>query len=107
MFRIEIKRIADAIFKAYVGHCPEQSNDTNGCPAHGVRIGRAGWRLIDGKMTADGVKFVGCGKSTLLRLANGLAPRFFSGEKAGNVMLDGTDVDDLATWEIACVLKME
>ncbi|MDU5613404.1 MAG: ABC transporter ATP-binding protein, partial [Slackia sp.] len=43
----------------------------------------------------------GCGKSTLLRLANGLAPRFFPGEKAGNVMLDGTDVDDLATWEIA------
>ena len=43
----------------------------------------------------------GCGKSTLLRLANGLAPRFFSGEKAGRIMLDGTDVDDLATWEIA------
>lgn len=43
----------------------------------------------------------GCGKSTLLRLANGLAPRFFPGEKTGHVMLDGTDVDDLATWEIA------
>ena len=43
----------------------------------------------------------GCGKSTLLRLANGLAPRFFPGEKTGHVMLDGIDVDDLATWEIA------
>lgn len=43
----------------------------------------------------------GCGKSTLLRLANGLVPRFFPGEKTGHVMLDGTDVDDLATWEIA------
>lgn len=43
----------------------------------------------------------GCGKSTLLRLTNGLAPRFFPGEKTGHVMLDGTDVDDLATWEIA------
>lgn len=43
----------------------------------------------------------GCGKSTLLRLANGLAPRFFSGEKGGRVSLDGDEVDGLATWEIA------
>lgn len=43
----------------------------------------------------------GCGKSTLLRLANGLAPRFFPGRKSGSVALDGTGVDELATWEIA------
>ena len=43
----------------------------------------------------------GCGKSTLLRLANGLAPRFFPGDKDGRVSLDGRDVDDLASWEIA------
>lgn len=43
----------------------------------------------------------GCGKSTLLRLANGLAPRFFPGEKGGCVSLDGDEVDGLATWEIA------
>ncbi len=43
----------------------------------------------------------GCGKSTLLRLANGLAPRFFPGEKGGRVSLDGDEVDGLATWEIA------
>ena len=36
----------------------------------------------------------GCGKSTLLRLANGLAPRFFPGDKDGRVSLDGRDVDD-------------
>ena len=43
----------------------------------------------------------GCGKSTLLRLANGLAPRFFPGDRDGRVLLDGRDVDDLASWEIA------
>ena len=43
----------------------------------------------------------GCGKSTLLRLANGLAPRFFPGDKDGRVSLDRRDVDDLASWEIA------
>ena len=43
----------------------------------------------------------GCGKSTLLRMANGLAPRFFPGERTGRVLLDGEEVGDLATWRIA------
>ena len=43
----------------------------------------------------------GCGKSTLLRLANGLAPRFFLGEKRGRVLLEGDEVGTLSTWEIA------
>ena len=34
-------------------------------------------------------------------MANGLAPRFFPGERTGRVLLDGEEVGDLATWRIA------
>lgn len=43
----------------------------------------------------------GSGKSTILRLANGLAPSFFSGALEGEVLLDGIDVASMASWEVA------
>lgn len=37
----------------------------------------------------------GCGKTTLLRLVNGLIPEFYSGERSGQIRLDGEAVEDL------------
>ena len=46
----------------------------------------------------------GCGKTTVTRLANGLAPSFFPGTLEGRVLVDGRDVADLESWEVAaCV----
>lgn len=42
----------------------------------------------------------GCGKTTATRLVNGLAPRFFEGELAGEVRLDGRDTAALSADEI-------
>ena len=50
------------------------------------------------------VRRVSCGKTTVTRLANGLAPSFFPGTLEGRVLVDGRDVADLESWEVAaCV----
>ena len=43
----------------------------------------------------------GSGKTTIGRLANGLAPTFFPGTVAGSVLVDGRDVAEMASWEVA------
>ncbi len=43
----------------------------------------------------------GCGKTTLTRLINGLIPHFFSGELTGKVAVDGTEVHQSFTYELA------
>jgi len=43
----------------------------------------------------------GCGKTTITRLANGLAPSFFPGTLSGRVLLDGQDVAQLTSWQLA------
>ena len=36
----------------------------------------------------------GCGKSTFLRMLNGLIPEFYSGERSGEVWIDGMEISD-------------
>lgn len=43
----------------------------------------------------------GCGKTTMTRLANGLAPAFFPGDLAGRILVDGRDLADMESWEVA------
>lgn len=43
----------------------------------------------------------GCGKSTLFRCINGLCPRFFEGEKNGNIYLDGNESTPLRICDIS------
>lgn len=43
----------------------------------------------------------GCGKTTVTRLANGLAPSFIPGTLSGRVLVDGRDMADLHSWEVA------
>lgn len=43
----------------------------------------------------------GCGKTTLTRLMNGLIPHFFPGELRGRVLVNGRDVGETASYELA------
>jgi energy-coupling factor transporter ATP-binding protein EcfA2 len=43
----------------------------------------------------------GCGKTTLCRCLNGLIPNFYSGEFKGELQVDGIDVKDKTTAELA------
>lgn len=43
----------------------------------------------------------GCGKTTLTRLINGLVPHFFPGEVRGRVLINGRDVGETASYELA------
>jgi energy-coupling factor transporter ATP-binding protein EcfA2 len=43
----------------------------------------------------------GCGKTTLCRCLNGLIPNFYSGELAGELEVDGVNVKDKTTAELA------
>jgi energy-coupling factor transporter ATP-binding protein EcfA2 len=43
----------------------------------------------------------GCGKTTLCRCLNGLIPNFYSGELAGNLEVDGINVEGKTTAELA------
>lgn len=73
-------------------------------PAEAAASG-AGVRNVDLSIEAGTCVLVcgpsGCGKTTLTRLANGLAPSFFSGKLDGRVLIDGTDCADMESWEVA------
>ena len=43
----------------------------------------------------------GCGKTTLCRCLNGLIPNFYSGELTGELEIDGTNVKDKTTAQLA------
>ncbi len=43
----------------------------------------------------------GCGKTTLIRLINGLIPHFYTGERSGNILLDGKDIAEMSLYEIS------
>lgn len=65
----------------------------------------AGVRDIDLRVEAGRCVLVcgasGCGKTTVTRLANGLASSFFPGELHGRVLVDGRDVAEMQSWEVA------
>lgn len=42
----------------------------------------------------------GGGKTTLTRLINGLAPSYYPGEIQGSISVNGTEITELATWQI-------
>ena len=43
----------------------------------------------------------GCGKTTLCRCLNGLIPNFYSGELRGDLLVDGLNVEERSTAELA------
>lgn len=43
----------------------------------------------------------GCGKTTLTRLINGLIPHFFPGDLTGTVPVNGKDVREVPTYDLA------
>ncbi|RNM40247.1 ABC transporter ATP-binding protein, partial [Eggerthella sinensis] len=65
----------------------------------------AGVRDVDLRVDAGTCVLVcggsGCGKTTVTRLANGLAPSFIPGALSGRVLVDGRDMADLRSWEVA------
>ncbi|MBU5255340.1 ABC transporter ATP-binding protein [Tissierella praeacuta] len=43
----------------------------------------------------------GCGKTTLTRLINGLIPHFYPGELSGTALVNGKEIRDMPTYELA------
>lgn len=46
----------------------------------------------------------GCGKTTITRMLNGLVPGFYGGEIDGKVLLDGRDIREYKSYEIASIV---
>ena len=42
----------------------------------------------------------GCGKTTMTRMVSALIPSFYHGKKEGRVLVRGSDVEDLRSWEV-------
>ena len=42
----------------------------------------------------------GCGKTTVTRMVSALIPSFYHGKKEGRVLVRGSDVEDLRSWEV-------
>lgn len=63
--------------------------------------------LSDISLNVDSGEFVvltgksGCGKTTMTRLINGLIPHFYHGALTGKVILNGRDISDSQSYEIA------
>lgn len=46
----------------------------------------------------------GGGKTTLTRVINGIIPYFFGGERSGTVQVQGTEISEQSSWELAEIL---
>lgn len=42
----------------------------------------------------------GCGKTTLTRLMNGLAPKYYTGTKTGQIWMDGEEISAMPMWAV-------
>lgn len=69
--------------------------------------GMKGAGLIDINLEIKQGEFIlltgrsGCGKTTLTRLINGLIPHFFPGDLTGTVLVNGKDVREVPTYDLA------
>lgn len=70
-----------------------EEGDENCLKDINLRIREGEFILLAGKS--------GCGKTTLTRCLNGLIPHFFKGELHGQVQVDGLDVQNTPSYEIA------
>ena len=46
----------------------------------------------------------GCGKTTVTRMVSALIPSFFHGKKEGRVLVRGSDVEGLRSWEVGSLV---
>ena len=58
LLAVKLQRACNKLLEVKVGGGTDQRNDTNCCTTNSVRIGRAGWWLVDSKDAADGIKLV-------------------------------------------------
>ena len=58
LLTVELQRACNKLLEVKVGGGTDQRNDANCCTTNSIRIGRAGWWLVDSKDAADGIKLV-------------------------------------------------
>ena len=58
LLAVKLQRACNKLLEVKVGGRAGQRNDANCCTTNSVRIGRAGWWLVDSKDAADGIKLV-------------------------------------------------